>query len=186
MRVVYQVRLIPVLLILLLSACTPDVTPTVAVLPTPTYLAPSFPYQGWQTYINTAYHFLFHYPSDWKLEEAPNFVRLHYAQRPTLTLTIGFRHLAENAPIQRTGVGAGEVITRGTVTFLGRELSRDVLVYQGKEKAVLYNYALEVGVDELVFTLSLDDFDPDYTSVVIEPDIQIQVDQVVESFELTH
>ena len=144
------------------------------------------PYQDWQTYIDPAYGFLFHYPQGWKAEEAPNFVRLRYAQRPTLVLTIGFRHATEEASIQRTGVGAGDIVTKGTVTFLGRELSRDVLVYQGREKAVLYNYALEIPVDELVFTLSLDDLDPEYMSVLIEPGIQTVVDRIIESFELTH
>lgn len=115
----------------------------------------------------------------------PNFVWLKYQPRPTLALSIGFRRSTEEAPIQRTGVGAGELIGKGTVLFLGRELSRDVLVYQGKEKAVLYSYGLEIAVDDLIFTLSLDDHSPDYESVVIEQDIQAQVDEIVESFELT-
>ncbi len=173
------------------SPVASDRTPTAAVpLLSATSLPPatSSPPGRWQTYAHTTYGFSFCYPPDWTVEEkpdVPNFVWLKYQPRPTLALSIGFRRSTEEAPIQRTGVGAGELIGKGTVLFLGRELSRDVLVYQGKEKAVLYSYGLEIAVDDLIFTLSLDDHSPDYESVVIEQDIQAQVDEIVESFELT-
>lgn len=189
MKTTHFFQFIFALLVLPIGGCTSDAPRTTAIRP---LLAPSTPaatrsqLQGWQTYTNAAYGFSFRYPSDWRPEEAPNFLRFHHLQHPMLVLTIGFRRQAEDAPIQRTGVGAGDIVTKGTVTFFGRELSRDVLLYQGKEKAVLYNYALEVKVDELVFTLSLDDYSPDYASVVIGPAIQAQADEIIESFELTY
>lgn len=84
----------------------------------------------------------------------------------------------------RTGVGSGDVISMGTANFLGNKISRDVLVYDGKVKAVLYNMATEIQAGDLIFTLSLDDFSQDYESVDISPGIQDEIDQVVGSFEL--
>jgi hypothetical protein len=105
---------------------------------------------------------------------------------PKLILVIGFKQAVEkDVSVQRSGVGAGEIVARGTASFLGREISRDVLVYQGRDKAVLYNYATEIKADGLTFTLSLDDFRTDYETAVLSEDVQAVSDQIVESFELT-
>jgi hypothetical protein len=69
---------------------------------------------------------------------------------------VGFRLDTEVIVIQRTGVAAGDIFTTGKVTFLDQEVCRDVLRYEGNDKSVLYNYATEIDVDGLMFTLSLD------------------------------
>jgi hypothetical protein len=42
----------------------------------------------------------------------PNILRLRHGKLDAVELTIGFRRPEEEAPIQRTGVGAGDVETR--------------------------------------------------------------------------
>jgi hypothetical protein len=112
-------------------------------------------------------------------------VRLRYREPAVLELTVGFRWSGEEAPIQRAGFGAGEIEAQGTVRFLGRELPRQVLIYEGRVKAILYSNAQEIDVDGLIFTLSLDDRNSDYDAAQIEPEMQAIVDEIVESFLLS-
>lgn len=139
----------------------------------------------WPTYTQTDYRFSFRYPPQWTVEEnpeTPNLLWLRHRQRPDLVLSVGFRWPVESMPIQRTGVGAGDLRTEGSVVFLGQELSRDLLVYEGRTKAVLYHRAQEIDVSNLIFTLSLDDRRADYDAADIEPEVQAQVDRIIESF----
>ena len=112
-------------------------------------------------------------------------MRVRPTAGPDVELTVGVRRPDEGVPIQRTGVGAGDVETRGSTRFLGREVAREVLVYEGKVKTVLYNNAVEIDVDGLVFTLSLDSVGPDYDAVDIPPEVQTIADKIVGSFLLT-
>ncbi len=98
------------------------------------WVEPGSPYPNWLTYTQPTHGFSFRHPAEWYVVSKPdvsNMVRLHHWEQSGLELSIGFRWPGEEAPIQRTGVGAGEVETEGYVTFLGRQLSRDVLVYEG-------------------------------------------------------
>lgn len=115
----------------------------------------------------------------------PNIIRLRHGKPDAVQLTIGFRRPEEEAPIQRTGVGAGDVETRGSVRFLGRDLVRQVSVYEGHVKAVLYNNACEIDVHGFAFTLSLDVRGLDYDAARIEPGLQAIADEIVGSFLLS-
>jgi hypothetical protein len=142
----------------------------------------------WLTFTHPTHGFSFRYPADWIVvskPDVPNMIWLHHREQPDLELSIGFHWTGEEASIQRTGVGAGEVETERYVTFLGRQLSRDVLVYEGKVKAVLYNNAQEIDVDGLIFTLSLDDHNLDYDAAEIEPEMRVSVDEIIDSFLLS-
>jgi len=146
------------------------------------------PHPGWLTYTHATYGFSFRYPPDWTVvsqPDVPNLVRLRYREPAVLELTVGFRWSGEEAPIQRAGFGAGEIEAQGTVRFLGRELPRQVLIYEGRVKAILYSNAQEIDVDGLIFTLSLDDRNSDYDAAQIEPEMQAIVDEIVESFLLS-
>jgi hypothetical protein len=147
-------------------------------------ILPAGEFQGWCKYVNEAYGFSFLVPPDWGLcERYEHFIRLCTPSSPTVFLTIGFRRTTEDAEIQRTGLGAGEVV-EGKIGFLGQDISRDTLVYEGKDKSVLYQNATEIEVATLVFTLSLDDTSTDYDSVALPEDVQSMVDKIVETFEL--
>ena len=51
--------------------------------------------------------------------------------------------------IQRTGVPEGNLVQAGTVPFWGDEISKSILIFEGRDKAVLYNNATKfrVGVN---------------------------------------
>ena len=143
---------------------------------------------GWLTYTHPTYGFSFRHPPDWQPvdeSEVPNIIRLRHGKPNAVELTIGFRRREEEAPIQRTGVGAGDVKTQGSVQFLGRDLAREVLIYEGQIKAVMYNNACEIDVDGLVFTVSLDVRCLDYDAARIEPELQAVADEIVGSFLLS-
>jgi hypothetical protein len=143
------------------------------------------PYQniqeGWTRYLNADYCFTLTYPANWTLIASRNAIAL---TEDTIALVIGFRKTAENIVIQRTGVGAGEIETVGTVQFLGQEVSREVLVYDKKVKAILYNYGTEISINGLVFTISGDDFSPDYDTASLSDEILAVFDEIVKSIYL--
>jgi hypothetical protein len=144
------------------------------------------PFAGWYQYSHPKYNFSLYFPPDWEIvEESAHHVLISTTSK--WTLVIGFKGVEEKGVvIHRTGVAAGELVNRGAVNFIGSPLSREVLVYQGKDKAVLYQNALEVTREPIVFTISLNNFDPDidYERVDLPIEIQEITDQIVESFEL--
>ena len=88
--------------------------------------------------------------------------------------------------ILRSGVPAGTLVERGTVNMLGQTVSRSVLVYEGKDKAVLYNGARHIEAGDLRFLTSLNEFGRiDYKDVELPAELQIEVDTIVASLELT-
>jgi hypothetical protein len=137
--------------------------------------------EGFVTYSNADYGFSFRYPPTWQLAQEPNLVTL---SQGTLVLGIGYRFDTEDVNIGGTGTAAGEFETRGNVSFLGEELRRDVLVSEGNDKAVFYVGADVTQVDDLVFSIRLDDFSAEPDSAIPESS-QDGVDEIVESFELT-
>jgi hypothetical protein len=145
----------------------------------------SQPQDGFYTYTDPHYRFEFQYPTTWELdlrESHPNHI---YLSKDTFILVVGYRWDIEQVFIGRTGVAAGEIETRNTISFLEEELTRDVLVYEGKDKAVLYEYAREFPIGNLVFYLSLDDIQSGpYEEVEIPESIQDEVDRILESFDL--
>jgi hypothetical protein len=141
-------------------------------------------FEGWYRYTNLDYGFSFHCPPDWTLEHRPHQLILRHKVVDTLQFTVGYRRASEDLWLYRTGMPAGDFVPGGSVEFLGREISRDVLVYEGKAKVVLYNYSSAVPWGDIIFGFSLDDFEGDYGRVDLPEDVQNQIDQVVSSFEL--
>jgi putative hemolysin len=173
-------------------ALTSGEVPEVKAQPIEASGAPVDPYEGWETYTNDVYGFTFRYPASWTLEEVPaedtpgegglhgNSVQLHQG---SLMLYIGYRWATEDVLLGGTGLPAGDLESRGTVTFLGTELEKTVLVYEGKVKGMYYGVT-EVG--DLVFAIRLDDFSLiDYGDVDIPDATQIEVNEILGSFGLT-
>jgi photosystem II stability/assembly factor-like uncharacterized protein len=145
----------------------------------------SKPQDGFYTYTDPYYGFEFLYPTTWELDLRENHPNHIYLSKDTFILVVGYRWDIEQVFIGRTGVAAGEIETRNTISFLEEELTRDVLVYEGKDKAVLYEYAREFPIGNLVFYLSLDDIQSGpYEEVEIPESIQDEVDRILESFDL--
>ena len=147
-------------------------------------------YEGWVDYTNAEYGFSFRYPPDWTLAEVTDpahTMKDHSVvlSAPDAVLEIGFKRASEDMPITRTGVGAGDFFTRGMVPFLGEQVARQVLVFKGKDMAVLYDSAGEVWRNDLVFTLGLDYVGDFADETVLREDVQAMADMVVASFQVS-
>jgi hypothetical protein len=146
------------------------------------------PYPGWASYVNTDYGFSFRYPITWALEEVParEDERGTWASSVKLTqgmlrLIVQYMRTSEDVLLEG-GFGAGDVVDRGTVTFMGQEVPRQALVFEGQTKAVF----CAAEVDGLVFRVQLDD-DPgegvDYGTIDIPEPAQAEMDVIMGSFE---
>jgi len=168
------------------DACAPD-DPAIGfrcVVPAAVYtVVESDLYAGWYRYTNLDYGFSFHYPPDWTLEERLHQLIFRHKVVDTLWFTVEYRRVTEDLWVFRTGMAAGDFVPRGSVPFLGRELSRNVLVYEGKDKLVSYAYDSEIPWGDMVFLVVLEDLG-DYEALDLPEDVQRQIDQVVTSFEL--
>jgi hypothetical protein len=140
--------------------------PTATPIPTSTSLPPLAIDDSWATYTNDKYGFSFRYPTDWKLKEitgsvntlSGHAVHLLHPTNPTVRLFITFKRIDEDQAITPTGIGGGELISRGVVSLLGEEVERIVRVELGKDRAVYYGWPLGSATTggALVFWLALD------------------------------
>lgn len=147
--------------------------------PSPTTAQTKAPLPGRAIYRSVEDGFSIAYPADWTLKEAPNLLRLVH---PEGVLTIGYRRAAQPAVIQRTGLGAGDLVPDGSVSFLGQTLPRSRLKSAGKTRAVLYADAAEFSAGPLVFTLSLDGTgDAPYHDLDLPADLQSTAEQILAS-----
>jgi hypothetical protein len=138
----------------------------------------------WQRYANENYGFAFLVPPGWNLVEGQNGLCLVDQSDPDIRFVIGYKWADDDLVITRTGVAAGELISTGEVTFLGREIERNVLRYEGKDKKVLYDNAAEIRINALMFSLSLDDNTVPYKTAELTPEVMETADAIVASFEL--
>jgi hypothetical protein len=160
-------------------------TPRPGVPTAPLPPSASDPHDGWHEYTNQDYGFSFRFPLDWALEERPHQLILRHKAVDTLRFTIAYRRATEDVESSRTGMPAGDFVARGSVPCLGRDIFRDVLVYEGKDKLVLYNCSRAIPSGDLVFDLILEDMRSDYGGAVnLLEDVQRQIDQIVISFAL--
>lgn len=139
---------------------------------------------GRKHFTHPDYGFSVEFPSDWQLGRVDHFLCLKPQADPGVVLVIGFRAPSESAIIYRTGVGAGDLVTRGTVVILGQEVTRDVLVYQGQDKSAIYNTAQEIRAPQLVVTASLDFYDArsyQEPAAGLSQALQATADQIVAS-----
>ena len=171
------------------STATPTTPPTPSAR-APEMATPTPPKR--HTYSNDEYGFTFSYLSTWVLEEMPagkdvaggkSANAVHLTQG-WLRLVIQFKNATEATVLGLGGLPAGEVEDRGTATFLGREIPRHVLVFEGKDKSVFYDEQFE----DLEFYLQLGDdpdFGLDYGTVEIPESVQAEVDEFLATFART-
>jgi hypothetical protein len=96
-------------------------------------------------------------------------------------MIIAFERIGENIGIQRTGIGAGELIERGSVVFLGEPAKRIVLVLEGKDMEVMYAHTGAFERGDMHFAISLS-----YVGVErlgLTPKLEQIADLIVASFE---
>ena len=136
--------------------------------------------EGWSRYINPEYCFTFTYPSDWTLVASRHFIAL---SKNSIALVIGVRRYGESTVIQRTGVGAGDIENKGTILFFGKEVSKEVLIYEGRIKDMLFQNGTEILADDLAFAISGGDFAENYELAKLEDEEITIFDQIVNSFQ---
>jgi imidazolonepropionase-like amidohydrolase len=169
--------------------------PTATPLPTAASLPPLVIDDTWATYTNDRYGFSLRYPAGWTLKEitgpvntmSGHAVHLLNPTDPTVRLIIAFKRAEEDRPITPTGMGGGELVTRGGVSLLGQEVERIVRVELGKDMAVYYGWPRSAPTGgDLVFWLALDCVcsagDP--AAVGLTPDVEQIADAIVESITL--
>lgn len=141
--------------------------------------------ESWTLYANEEYGFAFLFPPEWELIEGINYLCLNYQPDRAIKFIVGYKWASDREiSIIRSGVAAGELVTTGQLDFLGREVDRNVLRYEGKDKAILYDNAAHIRGNDLFFTLSVDDFRPDYDRAELPPEVMNTADAIVESFAL--
>lgn len=138
------------------------------------------------TYVNDDYGLAFVYPSDWTLEEIPGDespTTVHLT-KDALRLTIQFKRVDESTVLGPSGLPAGEIEERGTVMILGREIPKQMLVYEGKVKSVF----LGDRFDDLKLYVQLDDgvgAETGYDAIDIPDSAQSAMDAILSSLTRT-
>jgi hypothetical protein len=149
-------------------------------------------YTSWIEYSDSNYGFKFRYPPEWTAEldlrsDSTTYQHLLWLRAPSkpvdgVQMLIAFKRVGENFGIQRTGIGAGELIERGEVTFLGEPAKRIVLVFEGKDMEVMYGTTGAFERGDLSFAISLSYVGVERISLT--PELEQIADLIVASFEL--
>jgi hypothetical protein len=158
---------------------TPTMFPAATPAPTKTPLSS----QSWPTLFSQEYGLSLHYPPGWTpVTTLPNRVSL-VREGTSIALRFQVKCLTEDVNLVRSGVAAGSFLPRDPVIFLGQPISSDILVYQGKDKAVFYEKAAEITRGDLAFAITLESNRLDYEAVMIPQDVQAEADAIVASVE---
>lgn len=133
-------------------------------------------------YTNEQYGFSFNPPGEWAIESYEHHLIFRQGE---YFLLVGFKRAGEEVPPFRTGLPAGDFVDGGTATFLGKPITKKLLVFEGKNKVVDYQSPLHAGDLQLYIWLDVQLVQgTDYAAVDIPAEIMDQADQIVASFAL--
>ncbi len=148
-------------------------------------------YTGWTEYVDSSNGFKFRHPPEWTAEldlrsDSTSYQHLLWLRAPSkplpdVVMSIAFERVGENYGLQRTGIGAGDLIERGSIIFLGEPVKRIVLVLEGNDMEVMYGTTGLFDRGDLRFAISLA-----YRGVErrgLTPELEQIGDQIVGSFE---
>ncbi len=144
------------------------------------------------TYVNDAYQFAFIYPSTWELEEIPSreeasrgvSANAVHLTRDTLRLMIQFKYPEEETILGPGGLAAGEIVEGSALTLLGRDVVKEMLVYEEKVKSVFLSATFE----DLELYVQLDDgvgAEVGYEALDISEAEQAEMDAILGSLTRT-
>jgi hypothetical protein len=142
----------------------------------------------WATYHNPDYGFSFRYPEErWevvKWANDPNLVSLTYHEL-AIVLRIHFKRAGEDIIISYDAAGApGERIPKGAIVFIGEEIERTAVVYNGLEHEVHYDDARDILRGDLAFAIFLRSNRRRMEDKVLPEAVQAEADRILESFAL--
>ncbi len=133
-------------------------------------------------YVNDQYGFSLDLSRDYAVEGWDNQVLF---KKPGYSLVVAYKWADEEVEPFRTGMPAGEFQDAGTVTVLGAELPRQVLIYEGKVKNVTYS-TFQVGNLQIQAWLEAETPEgSDYAEVDIPVELQDEADEIMATFALT-
>ena len=184
--------------------CAPAAPALATPPPGPVQPAPTFPlyapglvtsdasaYAGWVEYVDQDHGFRFRYPPEWEATldlrsdstSYQHLLWLRASSKPVegVVMSIAFEAVGEDYGLQRTGIGAGELVERGSVLFLGEPAKRIVLSLEGLDMEVMYARTGLFERGDLRFAISLD-----YTGNErrgLTPALEETGDLIVASFE---
>jgi hypothetical protein len=144
------------------------------------------------TYVNDAYQLAFIYPSTWELEEIPSreeasrgpSANAVHLTRDTLRLVIQFKHPQEETLFWPGGRPAGDIVDGDTVTVMGQDVVKEMLVYESKVKSMFLSAAFE----DLELYVQLDggvDAEVAYEDLEISESVQTEMDAILGSLTRT-
>ena len=108
----------------------------------------------WAEYRNDEYGIVFQHPVDWSVIELPNKIAFTYPGA-AIFLRFKVKRADETINIHRTDMPAGHLIKREPVIFMGESLTTTLLVYEGKNKYVLYNNGGVFARGDLLFAIEM-------------------------------
>lgn len=97
-------------------------------------------------------------------------------------LNIAFERIDEHFGLQRTGIGAGDLVERGSVLFLGEPIKRIVLSLEGSDMEVMYSSTGAFERGTMRFAISMDYVGTERLGLTSEH--EQTADLIVASFEL--
>jgi putative hemolysin len=134
-------------------------------------------------YISDSYGFSFDPPTEWSIEEYPDYLLFH---RPGYKLFVGYQWANEEIKPFRTGMPSGDFVDGGSASLLGQPVPKQILVWEGKNKVVAYSGRIKVGDLILVFYLDAEETaEVRYDALDIPPEVIAEADQIIASFALT-
>jgi hypothetical protein len=144
------------------------------------------------TYTNLKWGFALQYPQSWSVtkvydeDQAAPSSRSVWLTKGTFVLVIRFRQIDEGPPEIGTSVPAGDLETRGSVQLLGRDVPRQVMVFENKDKVVFYGQpGAFINAGDLEFAARLDDLiQGNYRDMELSQELQDEADLILGSLEV--
>ncbi len=155
--------------------------------PTPEETSPvTTPPAEWAIYENDTYGFRFSYPAErWtpllQLNE-PHGLALAYHEQ-AIALRMRFSGADEDVDLQLYGGAAGDMVTAGSVHFLGENVERTPLVFRDNIIRVFYNGTSPIPRGDMLFSFALISNRDEFRAMLPE-DVQAEADRIIESFVL--
>ena len=151
------------------------------------------PFGDMLSYTNPEHGFTLHYPSTWSAAEVNNedFVgpdsRSVQLSQGTVMLVIGYRRAGDEVAMGGSGAPGGEFDVRGTIHMLGQDVDRYVIVFESKDKVVMYGQPgpPPLSAGGLEFAPRMDDFaQVAYEEIELTETIQDEADMIISSLAI--